>query len=63
MNYADTNSMLLKDQHSFRKNRSCEKQLLGFVADISKQLDKGTQTDAWNILPATNQYLVLPEDT
>ena len=46
MNYAEKNSMLFKNQHGFRKNRSCEKQLLEFVADISNQLDKGTQTDA-----------------
>ena len=46
MNFAESNRMLFRNQHGFRKNRSCEKQLIEFVTDISYELDRGVQTDA-----------------
>ena len=33
-------------QHGFRKNRSCETQLIGLIDDLSKGLDSNTQIDA-----------------
>ena len=46
MNFAESNRMLFRNQHGFRKNRSCEKQLIEFVTDLSNELDRGVQTDA-----------------
>ena len=46
MNFAESNRMLFRNQHGFRKNRSCEKQLIEFVTDLSNELDRGAQTDA-----------------
>ena len=46
MNFAESNKLLFKNQHGFRKHRSCEKQLIEFVSDIANQLDQGLQTDA-----------------
>ena len=36
---------IYKLQHGFRKNRSCETQLLEFTHDVSNNLEKGKQTD------------------
>ena len=46
MNYAEENHLLFCNQHGFRKNRGCDKQLVEFVADISSNLVKGIQTEA-----------------
>ena len=46
MSFAESNNILYKHQHGFRKNRSCEKQLIEFVADITNNLDNGIETDA-----------------
>ena len=38
--------MLCPHQHGFRKNRSCQTQLIGLIDDLSKGLDGNTQIDA-----------------
>ncbi len=46
MKHARTNNLLYDLQHGFRERRSCETQLLGFQADILKNMADGKQTDA-----------------
>ena len=46
MSFAEYNNILYKHQHSLRKNRSCEKQLIEFVADITNNLDNVIETNA-----------------
>jgi hypothetical protein len=46
MNFAETQDLFYKHQHGFHKNRSCEKQLIELVADISHNLDQGHETEA-----------------
>ena len=46
MSFAENNKILFKHQHGFRRNRSCEKQLLEFIADITYNLIRGIETDA-----------------
>ena len=43
--HADTHNILYPLQHGFRRSRSCETQLLEFVDDVSKNIEKSTQTD------------------
>ena len=45
MQHAEENNILYPLQHGFRKDRSCETQLIEFVDDISKNLQEGRQTD------------------
>ena len=45
MNFAESNDILCDQQHGFRRGRSCETQLLGFVDEISHSLEKGRQVD------------------
>ena len=45
MQHAEENNSLYPLQHGLRKGRSCEKQLIEFVDDISKNLQEGRQTD------------------
>ena len=45
MKHGEENDILYKLQHGFRKNRSCETQLLEFTDDVSNNLEKGKQTD------------------
>jgi hypothetical protein len=45
MQHVEENNSLYPLQHGFRKGRSCEKQLIEFVDDISKILQEGRQTD------------------
>ena len=46
VNHLDKNNVLCPHQHGFRKNRSCETQLIGLIDDLSKGLDGNTQIDA-----------------
>ena len=46
MKHLDKNAILTDAQHSFRKRRSCETQLLLSFNDFLKSLDNNTQTDA-----------------
>ena len=44
--YLESNRILNNAQHGFRKQRSCETQLISIVDEFTFQLDKGGQTDA-----------------
>ena len=37
--------ILCEEQHGFRANRSCERQLISAVNDIAENMDAGKQTD------------------
>ena len=43
--HLETHNILSDYQHGFRKNRSCESQLIITVQDLADNLDKGDQTD------------------
>jgi len=45
MTHADNNNILYPLQHGFRRGLSCETQLIEFIDDVSKNMDKGKQTD------------------
>lgn len=45
MQHGETNNILYQLQHGFRRNQSCETQLLEIINDASKNLEKGKQTD------------------
>ena len=45
MKYAEEHNLLYTLQHGFRAERSCETQLISFIDDVSKNLEKGRQTD------------------
>ena len=45
MDFAENNNILCREQHGFRKNRSCISQLLGLMDEISHSRDTGKQTD------------------
>ena len=45
MKHSDTNNILSPFQHGFRRNRSCETQLLQFTTDIANILAADKQTD------------------
>ena len=45
MKHSDVNTILSPFQHGFRRNRSCETQLLQFTTDIAKILAADNQTD------------------
>ena len=47
MSFDDSNRMVFTNQYGFWKSRSCAKQLIEFLRDISTVLDEGVQTDAW----------------
>ena len=46
INHLDTHGVLADQQHGFRKNRSCESQLIATVHDLAKGLDQRQQIDA-----------------
>ena len=45
MNHYEANQILTDCQHGFRKNRSCETQLISLVHEITKNMDAGSQID------------------
>ena len=45
MNFVEDNNIICQEQHGFRKRRSCESQLIGFVDEVTDDLEKGKQTD------------------
>jgi hypothetical protein len=45
MTHADNHNILYSIQHGFRKNRSCETQLLEFIDDVTKNMENSFQTD------------------
>ena len=46
MTYFEDNNTLTDYQHGFRKNRSCEAQLINTIQDLAAGMDKSTQIDA-----------------
>jgi hypothetical protein len=48
MTHADKYNILYPLQHGFRKNRSCETQLLEFIDDVTKNMANSVQTDVLN---------------
>lgn len=47
MKFVKGNNILYAKQHGFRAKLSCKIQLVELVADISSELDKGKEVDAW----------------
>ncbi|XP_076448293.1 uncharacterized protein LOC143285011 [Babylonia areolata] len=45
MGFAEANNILREEQHSFRRSRSCESQLLGLADELSYNMEKGKQSD------------------
>ena len=45
MDFAESNNILCREQHGFRKDRSCVSQLLGLMDEITHSRDKGRQID------------------
>jgi hypothetical protein len=45
MRHGEDNGILYQLQHCFRRNRSCETQLIEFIDDLTKNLQEGLQTD------------------
>ena len=45
MRHGEDNGILYQLQHGFRRNRSCETQLIEFIDDLTKNLQEGLQTD------------------
>ena len=45
MAHADKHRILHPPQHGFRKDLTCDTQLVEFVDDVTKNLDSGKQTD------------------
>jgi hypothetical protein len=43
--HGEDNGILYQLQHGFRRNRSCETQLIEFIDDLIKNLQEGLQTD------------------
>ena len=46
MNYAEDNSLLHPNQHGFRKSKSCEKQLIELISDLTTNMDDCVQMEA-----------------
>ena len=44
--YAESQGLFFKNQHGFREDHGCERQLIELANDIAKNLDKGIETDA-----------------
>ena len=45
MTFLENNKLLCTEQHGFRKGRSCETQLLGYVDETTREVEKGNQED------------------
>ena len=45
MQHADRNNILYPLQHGYRRNRSCETQLIEFIDDVTNNMASGKQTD------------------
>ena len=45
MQYLEQSYILYSKQHGFRKNHSCETQLLLTIEDLAKNLDEGSEID------------------
>ena len=49
MGYVEEHRILRPEQHGFRRDRSCESQLLRVVDEVSQALEKGCQEDVLNM--------------
>ena len=50
MEHDETNNILYPLQHGFRKDRSCETQLIKFIDDLSSNLQEDQQTSSlWTL--------------
>ena len=47
MAHLDEHKLLSDREHAFRKNRSCETQLITVINDLAKLLDAGSQVDTF----------------
>ena len=45
MSHCESCNILSEEQHGFRRGRSCETQLLGYVDEVSRQLEERSQVD------------------
>ena len=45
MSHGNVNNILYPLQHGFRERRSCELQLLGFISDLTNNMEENRQTD------------------
>ena len=45
MSFAESNNIFCREQHGFRKKRSCVSQLVGLLDDITHDKEKGQQVD------------------
>ena len=45
MDFVENNNILCREQHGFRKKRSCVSQLIGLVDEVTHSREKGKQTD------------------
>lgn len=61
MNYLEQNNYLTDNQHAFRKNRSCESQLINVIHDWTKMLDEKKQVDVF-ILDFEKAFDTVPHE-
>ena len=61
MDHLDENSILVKFQHGFRSQHSCESQLIITINDLTKNLDNNTQTDLF-ILDFAKAFDTVPHE-
>ncbi len=59
MNHLEENSIRYDLQHGFRRNRSCESQLLQLVRDLAQGINNSGQTDM-AILDFSKAFDVVP---
>ena len=45
MSHLETDEILCPEQHGFRRGHSCETQLLGYVDEATREIEKGNQED------------------
>ena len=61
MTFLESNNMLTHLQHGFRKNHSCETQLMVTLRDFYKSWDTKTQTDV-GILDFSRAFDTVPHE-
>ena len=61
MNHLDDNSILVKFQHGFRSQHSCESQLISTINDLAKGMNENSQTDLF-ILDFQKAFGTVPHE-
>ena len=61
MNHLDDNSILVKFQHGFRSQHSCESQLISTINDLAKSMNENSQTDLF-ILDFQKAFDMVPHE-